>query len=326
MSEATYQKCPICNSPAEIADIFNIASNIINCYRCGKYKLTSEAFEDCGELNQIQIANFSGWIRENQRALITTEKYESLKDLNTPEVGEKATKLLKYIATELPIPGQKIQIDFQFLMSIQGRPIPDLNLELRNLKKYLPFLSITWSNDGSELKYIIKEFLIEEKKYLLGDSRCIISPKGWAYLDSLKYKIVDSQIAFVAMNFDKKMDYLYEHLESAIIKAGYQPKRVDKHEHVNKVDDEIIALIRQSKFIVADFTGQRGGVYFESGFAHGLNIPVIWLCNNKEKKKLHFDTNHFNYIFWDKENLDVLQTNLTKRIIHILGKGTYNLD
>ena len=128
------------------------------------------------------------------------------------------------------------------------------------------------------------------------------------------------------MWFDKKMNYLYKHLESAVLKAGYEPKRVDKHEHVNRVDDEIIALIRQSKFIVADFTGQRGGVYFESGFAHGLNIPVIWLCNSKEKKELHFDTNHFNYIFWDKENLDVLQTNLTKRIIHILGKGTYNPD
>jgi hypothetical protein len=53
--------------------------------------------------------------------------------------------------------------------------------------------------------------------------------------------------------------------------------RVDqKHHHLNKVDDEIIAEIRRSRFLVADFTCEpgkvRGGVYFEAGFAMGLNM------------------------------------------------------
>ena len=43
----------------------------------------------------------------------------------------------------------------------------------------------------------------------------------------------------------------------------------------NKIDDEIVAEIRRSKFIIADFShgsdGARGGVYFEAGFAHGLS-------------------------------------------------------
>lgn len=36
-------------------------------------------------------------------------------------------------------------------------------------------------------------------------------------------------------------------------------------EHANKIDDEIIAEIRRSAFLVADFTGQRQNVYFETG-------------------------------------------------------------
>jgi hypothetical protein len=50
------------------------------------------------------------------------------------------------------------------------------------------------------------------------------------------------------------------------------------------VDDEIIAEIRRSRFLVADFTCEpekvRGGVYFETCFAMGLNIPIIWTCKD----------------------------------------------
>jgi hypothetical protein len=42
--------------------------------------------------------------------------------------------------------------------------------------------------------------------------------------------------------------------------------------------------------LVADFTGQRGGVYWEAGFAQGLGIPVIRTCKSDELWKLHFDT------------------------------------
>ena len=84
------------------------------------------------------------------------------------------------------------------------------------------------------------------------------------------------------MSFAPELDYLFDDfIDKAILNSGYQPIRIDKHEHANRIDDEIIALIRQSKFVVADFTGQRGGVYFESGFALGLGLPVIWPIRKK---------------------------------------------
>jgi nucleoside 2-deoxyribosyltransferase len=95
--------------------------------------------------------------------------------------------------------------------------------------------------------------------------------------------------------------------------------RVDKKEHANKIDDEIIAEIRRSAFLVADFTGHRGGVYFEAGFAMGLGLPVIWMCRRDDVKNLHFDIRQYNCIDWsDPEELAV---RLQQRIEATLGCG-----
>jgi hypothetical protein len=50
----------------------------------------------------------------------------------------------------------------------------------------------------------------------------------------------------------------------------------------------MISQIRRSKFLIADFTGHRGGVYFEAGYAMGLGLPVFWTCRRDDLDKLHF--------------------------------------
>ena len=103
------------------------------------------------------------------------------------------------------------------------------------------------------------------------------------------------------------------------MKAGYDPIRVDRVEHVNRIDDEIIAQIRISSFVVADFTGHRGGVYFEAGFALGLDLPVIWTCRKDHMHDLQFDIRQYNTIDW--ETYDELASRLQHRIEATVGKG-----
>jgi hypothetical protein len=43
-----------------------------------------------------------------------------------------------------------------------------------------------------------------------------------------------------------------------------------------------MAEIRRSRFVVADYTGQRNGVYFEAGFGLGLGLVVIPTCRADE--------------------------------------------
>ena len=87
--------------------------------------------------------------------------------------------------------------------------------------------------------------------------------------------------------------------EPAIRSCGFDPVRIDLKEHNGKICDEIVAEIRSCGLLVADFTGQRGGVYFEAGFALGLGKPVVWTCREDEVGKLHFDTRQYNHIVWD---------------------------
>ncbi len=126
------------------------------------------------------------------------------------------------------------------------------------------------------------------------------------------------------MSFDPKLLPLWSNaIEPAIADGGYQPKRIDKHEHVNRIDDEIVAMIRRSKFVVADFTNHRGGVYFEAGLATGLGLPVIWVCNKDDLKDLHFDTRQYNFLQWENEKWAEIKKNLQDRIVAILGPGTW---
>jgi nucleoside 2-deoxyribosyltransferase len=74
--------------------------------------------------------------------------------------------------------------------------------------------------------------------------------------------------------------------------------------------------------LVADFSGQRNGVYFEAGFMLGLGRPVIWVCEETDLKNIHFDTRQYNTIVYT--GADDLRTRLQFRIEANLGKGPHS--
>lgn len=151
-----------------------------------------------------------------------------------------------------------------------------------------------------------------------------LTASGWLKTEELTARLPDSSQAFVAMWFNPAMEPAYEQgIKRAIEEVGYRSRRIDKKEHVNKIDDEIIAEIRKSKFLVADFTCEkekvRGGVYFEAGFAMALPIPVIWTCSKDSLGDVHFDTRQYNHIVW--ETPEGLCDALKARIGAVIGEG-----
>jgi len=122
---------------------------------------------------------------------------------------------------------------------------------------------------------------------------------GWERVDILRRSVVQSNKVFVAMWFDDNMTPVWEGgFKPELLALGYDPVRIDFQEHIDRTDDRILAEIRTSGFVVADFTGARSGVYFEAGFAMGLGKPVVWTCRRDWIEKLHFDTRQFNHILW----------------------------
>jgi hypothetical protein len=130
---------------------------------------------------------------------------------------------------------------------------------------------------------------------------------------------------FVAMWFDDSMsDAWLSGFEPGIRAAGYRPRRIDTKEYIGGVSDEIMAEVRRSRFVVADYTGQRNGVYFEAGFAAGLGLTIIPTCRKNEIEKLHFDIKHLNTLDWNTPA--ELSDKLSKRIRAVIGDGPDTAD
>ena len=301
--------CPVCSEKTRPLGNYRGGSHELDCVRCGKFKIGDIAAGQISQWSPQQRIKLSGWIRENQYCEIVSSNLGQFANLRDLTVGEKAEKILLQLAKEFPKPGE----------------ITDLSGDA-----YLKFLAVGRLADHKELRFFIHDYLYAEMDFLLrhelvtglgDDSRYSISPKGWAYLESLRHGNPDSQIGFIAMWFDKSMNDAWLALDKGIRDAGYEPLRIDQKQHNNKIDDEIIAGIRRSKFLVADFTNHRGGVYFEAGLAMGLGLPVIWLCRDDDLEKAHFDTRQYNHIPWEADKLVELTKTLQNRIEATIGRG-----
>lgn len=144
--------------------------------------------------------------------------------------------------------------------------------------------------------------------------------KAYQRFQELQNSGKTSMNGFVAMSFSvDRLPIWEEVIKPAISAAGYKPIRVDKYEHSNRIDDEIIAQIRRCRFLVADFTEQKPGIYFEAGLALGLGRRVIWMCDEADKERLHFDIRQFNNILYsDKQDA---RKRLENRIVALEGQG-----
>lgn len=148
-----------------------------------------------------------------------------------------------------------------------------------------------------------------------------LTAKGVYELENVEKSPIISRQAFVAMWFSEEMMNVYsEAISPAVAECGFKSLNISNKDFNRKIDDEIIYEIRRSAFLVADFTcpvhqnrpEPRGGVYFEAGFAKGLNKEVIWTVKERCEQYLHFDTKTFNHIVW--KNPDDLKARLIKRI------------
>lgn len=152
-----------------------------------------------------------------------------------------------------------------------------------------------------------------------------ITTKAHILHEEIAGKRAASTQAFVAMWFQESMKDAYNAgFAKAITDAGYEPLRIDRKEYEGKIDDEIIAEIRRSAFLIADFTGHRGGVYYEAGFAHGLGKRVIFTCNSDDLANLHFDVRQYNTIVWNTPSEIIAP--LQNRILALFGAGPLKPD
>ncbi|MGG1824137.1 hypothetical protein [Bacillus mycoides] len=306
-------KCPVCFTKESSQRQMGRELEV-NCNNCGCFIVTSVSYYSIEE----QRIKLCAVLRERKlngldRIAIFAEKPNDIPDhipypiltmsellAEFPEkVSEKLDRALCNIANLSNYPGEEIELSDD-----------DCTVFFVN------------SGKNEEMDFLMRQLL--DDGYIDGitdayPALCTLTVKGWNRVAELERESVqDSQDAFVAMWFDEKVNDVYdEAISEAIKEAGYNPIRIDKVNHNNKICDEIIVKIKRSKFIIADFTGNRGGVYFEAGYAMGLGKPVIWTCHTDHLKDLHFDTRQYSHIVWEtKEDLRVQLLNRIKATIN----------
>jgi len=305
---AEQRSCEICKQWAEyIRRGVPHWSTIVRCPRCGEFE-----FEQSAGLPGIRsvddMVRLSGWVRDQNAAgmvpaQMTREAWDRAVHLRLPGLRERANRALGLIARKHPNLRKIIN-----LTEVETEP------ELQG---------VTYSSGPDEATRLIDILLDDEYlKWAPGGTRGrdgLLTAKGLLAAEALGASGSGAQ-CFVAMSFDRSMQEVWINgFDPGIRAAGYAPVRIDDKDYVGGITDEMIAEIRRSCFVVADYTGQRNNVYFKAGFALGLGLTVIQTCRGDEAANLHFDIRHINTLEWNSPA--ELVEGLNKRIRAVVGVG-----
>jgi len=323
-------KCPFCNQGAKFWSILNTHNYFgYDCNTCGAFFLTWGVIEMLKSLRGSQqvlncvsenISSNTAYGKEIKTSwhLRSEEKF--------PLIAENITK--KYLEDFLDI-----RID-------HANKVGNLLLVLaEKAQKAAPFMAVSLSlKDIYQLKILnFEECFIWLKKLnemgLLDSSsfrtmghgftdddiekhQFCLTVDGWQTIHSEQLKR-NSKKVFIAMQFNWgdesgnaiRTKYI-EAIKSGCAECGFVADVVSQN-HTDYITDRIVSEIKSSLFVIADFTFNNQGVYYEAGLARGLGKKVIHTVmkghtddKTDKFKQLHFDIKQINYIEWiDPEGL-----------------------
>jgi hypothetical protein len=299
---ADQNPCGICRNQAE----YELVPPRVTwrCPRCGVFSYDSSERPPAIR-SPDEMVRLSGWVREQNAAgvipvHITPERSRRVALMRLPGLRDRALRVLAEFA--------------------KLYPNPDIDIPADSIERGMPILlGISYSRHVIDLRLLL-EILVRDDLLRRGTAVYGITVKGILTCEELLASKSSAAQGFVAMWFDPSLNEAWTNgSDPGIRAAGFQPFRIDNKDYVGGISDEIMAEIRRSRFVVADYTGHRGGVYFEAGFALGLGLTVIPTCRDDEISELHFDIKHLNTLGW--QTPAELADKLNKRIRAVVGVG-----
>lgn len=301
--------CPVCKLADQPGTEWDAQERLtMECERCGRFTITATAVRKAEKKNLSPL--LAAWLREQADAGREVPEINSknidtiLESLPTYSASQKQLLLLRAIAKRSAYPGKTVRL------------LPAFDYPL------------AWALHQNEFEFYIRT--LEERGLVRQtdtDTRSIsdldfaveVTSDGWELLDQAARAGPFSDRVFVAMSFSDAMKPAWEQaIRPAIADAGYKPYRVDNDPHIDRIDAKIVSEIRDSRFLVADVTEQKHGVYFEAGYALGFGIPVIWSVREDHLSGTHFDTRQYNHIVW--RTVEQLREQLYFVVCAVIGK------
>ena len=311
MTNTFNQNCPLCNQSPNSVNLGNHGvDKEVSCPRCGDFIITESALF---QLNESTRYKMSAWAREKYESgkaapRISCDNVDTIiSSFPIYNVADKQRLLLKILDENTLYPGETITLDISTLWPRLWAANEDEMMFYVGALKKRGF--IDFDQGGGTEDTFLSNFHFE------------ITPKGWDFLEDIKREKIESSQVFVAMSFDQKMYEVWlKGIKPAIEATGFKPYRVDNdHSNLGRIDAKIETEIKRSKFLVADVTGGKQGVYYEAGFAKGQGIEVIWCVHEENMDDMHFDTKQYKHIIW--KNPEDLARELKTLIIAAIGEN-----
>ncbi len=293
------ENCPLCGrNPISSETGTSPPAFRIGCEWCGSYWMSDKVPATCKSPHLADVTwKLAAYVREKTLQGFDVVLFPDQKGIPTtaPKGSVGIDFALDAFPTSVAERLDRVLLNFDRLTQHLGHPIP---LRQENF-------ALLFSKNTTEMMFVLRH--LTDAGLLAGFQSTIpcsvtLTGTGFARVADLNRGLLgaSNRQVFVAMSFDPSLnDAFSTGLKLGIEDAGYEPLRVDTKEHNNKICDTIVAEIRNSRFLVADFTLHRGGVYFEAGLMMGLGRPVIFTCRSDDLKGAHFDTRQYNHIGWD---------------------------
>ena len=318
-SEFGFDPCQICGDP--LAEVIEASTEKVDvrCPKCGMYRCKPPHV--MGFLKKLPRHVVAGVTRNHTES--TASCFELTPD-NTKNIDCFRMRSPYPIPEQSDIPA-KAEL---FLRHLQRKTSYPGESVVVNLSCDFPIAFCSCQNELDFcIAYLVEQHFVESipPGAFGGLPEYRITAEGWGHLSGVDCEVKDQGFVAMAFRLPTSDDLFKFGIFPGINNAGYKPLRIDKKEHINRVDDEIMAEIRVSRFVVADLTGKNAGAYFEAGFAMGLGKPVIWTCSQKDlddPNGIHFDTRQYCIVPWEPDKYEDFATRLTLRIEATIGHGS----
>lgn len=290
--------CPICELPATVSAVAGADQIEVLCTNCGGFRLSATAAAMLSGLfvepkRRYLVAHFIRRVADSRKLPIISSDYlKNVVDTEKfPDAFQQYENLIVWLGSNLEYAGHTVPITFQNFQAIIGAAGQD---------------GYSWVAKQASVRGLIEGIESRSMGVPFTMINATLTLEGWDAYHAFTKSTRRSTTAFMAMKFDDHAlgVLVTNHFRPAVAATGFDLRRLDDEQPAGLIDDQMRTRIRTSRFLVCDLTHDNRGAYWESGFAEGLGLPVIYTC---EKSKFdlvstHFDTNHLVTVPWDVNN------------------------
>ena len=313
--------CPICfrNASRIGLDPLNTRYFIECIDACGKYTISdlAEALLEARNRHSGNEAKLLAFLQYKLKKiqLLNSVPYvdkelvrEAFEEPVFPKALEQANNLILWLGRKVSSISQTENVCFNDVIPIIGAIIEE---DVRLV-----------------VSYLVEEGLINIGYYQLPDSASnvlitMLIP-GWERFEKLN-KRKNKTLAFMAMKFnDTEVTEAFRQFQKVSSYLDYELLTLTERQEAGIIHNRLRVQIQQSRFVIADLTYQNQGVYWEAGYAEGLEIPVIYTCEEQHFNNIHFDMKPSLTIKWSsdptsKYHISEAVKELQATIINTLG-------